>query len=132
MQQHTKIVPVDPEAAAHFVLVPLFEEDLAEHAAVTLRELFQDFANLILRFFGSQKAQQIRAFGGEVPFLVVIEGIEAGASPVMLEQNVVTDGDDKSTQTLGLKNSSVAQSDKEAKRRIRAFLDRKTAKVKPG
>jgi hypothetical protein len=25
----------------------------------------------------------------------------------------------------------VAQSDKEAKRRIRAFLDRKTAKVKP-
>jgi len=26
----------------------------------------------------------------------------------------------------------VAQSDKEAKRRIRAFLDRKTAKVRPG
>jgi hypothetical protein len=25
----------------------------------------------------------------------------------------------------------VAQSDKEAKRRVRAFLDRKTAKVKP-
>ena len=28
--------------------------------------------------------------------------------------------------------ATVAQSDKEAKRRIRAFLDRKTAKVKPG
>jgi hypothetical protein len=27
--------------------------------------------------------------------------------------------------------ATVAQSDKEAKRRIRAFLDRKTAKVKP-
>jgi hypothetical protein len=32
---------------------------------------------------------------------------------------------------IGLLMATVAQSDKEAKLRIRAFLDRKTAKVKP-
>ncbi len=114
MQQNPQIIPVDTEVTAYFVLVPLLEENLAQQTPVALGKLFQYFPNFLFRLFGGEDAEQIHSFGRNIRLLLIIQRIEAGPRSIMFKQDVVTNGIHERAQTLGLQDSSIAQSHKKS------------------
>ena len=91
MQQDPQVIAVDAELAADFVLVTLFEEDFAEQTAVSLRKVFEDFANFVLHLFGGDRAYEIYDGGGEVLLVLFFERCATSRGAIVLEQYVVAE-----------------------------------------
>ena len=81
-------------------------------------------------------AQYLTAQGGALPKAMELAARIATNAPltnfaVLQALPMIAEANPQTGLLMELLMATVAQSDKEAKRRIRAFLDRKTAKVKP-
>lgn len=82
-------------------------------------------------------AQYLTEAGGALPQAMELAAKIAGNAPltnfaVLQALPMIAEANPQTGLLMELLMATVAQSDKEAKRRIRAFLDHKTAKVKPG
>lgn len=82
-------------------------------------------------------AQYLTEAGGALPRAMELAAKIAGNAPltnfaVLQALPMIAEANPQTGLLMELLMATVAQSDKEAKRRIRAFLDHKTAKVKPG
>src|SRR5215831_9412093 len=82
-------------------------------------------------------AQYLVEEGGALPKAMELAGRIASNAPltnfaVLQALPLIAEANPQTGLLMESLMATVAQSDKEAKRRIRAFLDRKTAKVKPG
>jgi enoyl-CoA hydratase/carnithine racemase len=82
-------------------------------------------------------AQYLTEAGGALPQAMELAAKIAGNAPltnfaVLQALPMIAEANPQTGLLMESLMATVAQSDKEAKRRIRAFLDHKTAKVKPG
>lgn len=82
-------------------------------------------------------AQYLTEAGGALPRAMELAAKIAGNAPltnfaVLQALPMIAEANPQTGLLMESLMATVAQSDKEAKRRIRAFLDHKTAKVKPG
>lgn len=82
-------------------------------------------------------AQYLTEAGGALPRAMELAAKIAGNAPltnfaVLQALPMIAEANPQTGLLMKSLMATVAQSDKEAKRRIRAFLDHKTAKVKPG
>jgi (methylthio)acryloyl-CoA hydratase len=82
-------------------------------------------------------AQYLTETGGALPKAMELAAKIAGNAPltnfaVLQALPMIAEANPQAGLLMESLMATVAQSDKEAKRRIRAFLDHKTAKVKPG
>jgi enoyl-CoA hydratase/carnithine racemase len=82
-------------------------------------------------------AQYLTEAGGALPKAMELAAKIAGNAPltnfaVLQALPMIAEANPQAGLLMESLMATVAQSDKEAKRRIRAFLDHKTAKVKPG
>ena len=82
-------------------------------------------------------AQYLTEEDGALPEAIALGARIAGNAPltnfaVLQALPMIAEANPQTGLLMELLMATVAQSDKEAKRRIRAFLDHKTAKIKPG
>ena len=82
-------------------------------------------------------AQYLTEAGGALPKAMELAGKIAGNAPltnfaVLQALPMIAEANPQTGLLMESLMATVAQSDKEAKRRIRAFLDHKTSKVRPG
>lgn len=114
MQQYPEIIAVNTKVAAYFVLVTLLEENLAQQSPIAFRKLLQYLPDFLFRLFRREDAEEIGTFVGNVRLSLIIQRIEPGARPIMLEQDVVADGVHERTQTLWLQDFSLTQGQKKS------------------
>jgi len=108
MQQHPQILAVDSKFAAHFILVALVNENLAQQSAVAFGKLSRIRGPCWVVSFVKRMSSTPAVKAGKSRGSSSSSEVVARSRPVVLLQHVITNGVYKGSQAIGLKNFSIA------------------------
>lgn len=109
MQKHPQIISIDTEVTAYVIFFPLLKKNFAQQSPVALGKFIQDLADFFSCLFRGKGGEKIDRFVGSVVLFLVLEAVVAGRCPIMLLQNVFTNGVHIRAQAFGMQEFSIAQ-----------------------